>query len=270
MECKICKHQTNEIFKADVLLKYKVAYHQCSYCQFIQTDETYWLGEAYKEAISSLDIGYLTRNILYSEITANLLQQFYKSNEPCLDYGGGYGMFVRLMRDKGFHFYRQDLYCENLFAKYLDITELGSSTPQKFELVTAFEVFEHLENPLAEIEQMFGYSNSILFSTELQPDMKFTTAADWWYFVPESGQHIALFSKESLKEICSIFNCNLYSNGNTLHLLTRRSFKKDPVQLVTRDQDRMDRKLKRNFSNPNSLIQHDFQLAKQKLVERNS
>jgi hypothetical protein len=155
-----------------------------------------------------------------------------------------------------------------LFARYLDITDLGAEAPQKFELLTAFEVFEHLENPLGEIEQMFRYAESILFSTELQPDMKCTSPADWWYFVPESGQHIALFSKDSLKEISNIFNCNLYSNGSSLHLLTRRRFKKDPVQIVTKEQNHHDRKFKRNFSNPNSLIQQDFERAKQKLLEK--
>jgi hypothetical protein len=264
MQCKICNQPSNKIFTTEVLLQYQVSYYQCSNCGFIQTEQPYWLPEAYKEAISTLDIGYLTRNLLYADITEKLIHQYF-SQQQFLDYGGGYGMFVRLMRDRGFFFYRQDIYCENLFAKFLDVTDLDNNQPQRFELLTAFEVFEHLENPLAEIEKMLSYSNSILFSTELQPAIKITSPTDWWYFVPETGQHIALFSKGALLELSKKFNCNLYSNGSTLHLLTKQHFRKDPVQIVCKEQDKLDRKLKRHFSNPKSLIQFDFEQARQKL-----
>jgi hypothetical protein len=50
---------------------------------------------------------------------------------------GGYGMFVRLMRDGGFDFHREDPLCDNLFAQGFDRQDDGT-----FELVTAFEVFE--------------------------------------------------------------------------------------------------------------------------------
>lgn len=265
MNCKICHSAVKELFNAEVLLKHKVSYYQCANCDFIQTEQPYWLAEAYREAISSLDIGYLTRNLVFTEITEQLIRDYFDTSKQFLDYGGGYGMFVRLMRDRGFHFYRQDLYCENLFARYLDITDLGTVQPRQFELLTAFEVFEHLEDPLSEIEQMFQYSDSILFSTELQPNQHFSSTADWWYFVPESGQHIALFSKKSLQVLAQIFKCNLYSNGSTLHLLSKRSFKKDPVQIVCKEQYRIDKKLKRHFSNPKSLIQQDWQMAKEKM-----
>jgi hypothetical protein len=268
MQCKICNQPSARIFTTEVLLQYQVSYYQCSNCQFIQTENPYWLPEAYKEAISTLDIGYLTRNLLYTDITEKLISNYFNPQQQYLDYGGGYGMFVRLMRDRGYRFYRQDSYCENLFARFLDITDLDHNKPQQFELLTAFEVFEHLVNPLAEIEKMFSYSNSILFSTELQPHVNITSPADWWYFVPETGQHIALFSKNALLQLCKQFSCNLYSNGSTLHLLTKHQFKKDPVQLVCKEQNKQDLKLQRHFSNPKSLIQFDFEQAKQKLNEK--
>ncbi len=50
-------------------------------------------------------------------------------------------MFVRLMRDNGFDFYRSDRQCENLFAKGF---EASLDVSPSYELLTAFEVFEHL------------------------------------------------------------------------------------------------------------------------------
>ena len=55
-------------------------------------------------------------------------------------------MFVRIMRDKGFNFYRQDIHCQNLFAKHFDISNIKIT--EKFDLLTAIEVFEHLEDPM--------------------------------------------------------------------------------------------------------------------------
>jgi hypothetical protein len=109
-----------KIFNTDVLNKYKVDYFQCLNCNFIQTEKPYWLDEAYSDAITKLDIGIIYRNINFS----NTITQFFKNNlfssdGIYLDYGGGYGIFVRMMRDKGFNFYRQDVFCNNLFAKNL-------------------------------------------------------------------------------------------------------------------------------------------------------
>lgn len=221
MECKICAGPTVSLFqhKVHVLLKYPVTYFQCSSCRFIQTEAPYWLPEAYSSAITSLDIGLVRRNVTISKIMATLISLFFNPNATFIDYGGGYGMLVRLMRDLGFDFYRHDIHCENIFSNYFDVT----NTPKtKFELLGAFEVFEHLDNPLAEIEKMLQLSDSIFFSTEVVPERKIRLPSDWWYFTPETGQHIALYSVESLQLIAKKFGCNLYTNRKTLHLITRK------------------------------------------------
>lgn len=53
--CKICGNKTSYIFQAKVLGKYDVKYFHCSTCGYIQTEEPYWLDEAYSESISALD-----------------------------------------------------------------------------------------------------------------------------------------------------------------------------------------------------------------------
>ena len=83
------------------------------------------------------------------------------------------------MRDRGFDFYRQDTYCQNLFASGFDIADAGSN--EKFSLITAFEVFEHLVDPITEISSMFETADSIVFSTHLQPNKEISSVNDWWY-----------------------------------------------------------------------------------------
>lgn len=226
VKCKICSETSDFLFESNILNKYPVSYFCCTACNFIQTEEPYWLEEANNSAITSLDIGLVSRNLEFSIITEQIIKDHFNSYEKFIDYGGGYGLFVRLMRDKGFDFYRQDYFCENIFAKHFDITDINGE--QKFELLTAFEVFEHLNDPLAEIKKMFSYSDSILFSTILQPSENISSPDQWWYFIPETGQHISLYSLASLEIVAQKNNCFLYTNKHNLHLLSPKKFDSNP------------------------------------------
>lgn len=214
--CKICDNICSKIFEAKILKRYPTLYYKCDNCDFVQTDEPFWLNEAYSSVITDQDIGLLARNVTLAPLVAKLISVFLNPTEKFLDFGGGYGVFVRLMRDKGYNFKRFDLYCENIFAKGFD-----SNEDDKFELLTAIEVFEHLVNPIQEIENMLRMSKNIFFTTELQPK-NFKNENDWWYVMPETGQHISLYSLNTLNYIADKFNLNLYSDGFSFHLLTNK------------------------------------------------
>jgi len=228
MNCKICLSESKLLFKANVLNKYEVGYYQCINCRFIQTDDPYWLNEAYSSAIADLDVGLVARNLEFASAIEPILNEYFPLDLKALDYGGGYGLFVRMMRDKGFEFFRYDIYCQNLFAKYFDKENLDPNT--KFDLVTSFEVFEHLVNPLEEINKMFTYGDNIFFSTVLVPSRNFTHQNDWWYFIPDTGQHVAFYSKEALQAIAGKFKVHFYTNGTNLHLFSKRKLARDPFK----------------------------------------
>jgi hypothetical protein len=50
----------------------------------------------------------MQRNINLSKMVATILLLFFDFRRKFLDYAGGYGVFVRLMRDIGFDFYWYD------------------------------------------------------------------------------------------------------------------------------------------------------------------
>lgn len=231
-KCLICNNDTELVFTTRVMHKYDVSYHRCTCCGFMQTDTPYWLDEAYSSAITSMDIGLVYRNLVYSPQIEHVIKTSFDYNKKFLDYAGGYGLFVRIMRDKGFDFWWDDKYCENLFAQYFTLEQLDSS--RKFEGVTAFEIFEHLVDPLQEIEKLFGYADSILFSTELIPDKDITSPNDWWYFAPEGGQHIAFYTLKAFDIIAEKFGCYYYSNGKDLHILTKKKLAKNPLAFTKR------------------------------------
>ncbi|HLO80517.1 MAG TPA: class I SAM-dependent methyltransferase [Chitinophagaceae bacterium] len=217
MNCKICTRPTSYFDEAVIMGKYKIWYYRCGSCGFIQTEDPYWLEESYNSAINITDTGILARNLRLSKITAGIISIFYKSDSEFLDYAGGYGIFTRMMRDLGYDFYWQDPYCKNLTARGFEIPD-----NKKVSLVTAFEVFEHLEEPIAEIEKMRVYSDSILFTTELYAQDRIPKTSEWWYYGLEHGQHVGIYCIESLKALAAKLNMNLYSDNRSIHLLTAR------------------------------------------------
>ena len=201
--------------RARVLKKYDVSYFRCPSCGFIQTEDPYWLEEAYAHSITRSDIGYVQRNIDNARLVKACLALFFPKGGRFVDQGGGYGMLVRIMRDLGFDFYRRDKYCENLFAETFE-----ADPAQAYDLTTCFEVFEHLPDPMPEIEAMLRQAPSLLFSTQLIPETP-PKIADWWYYSPHHGQHLSFYALDSLRHIARRHDLHLCSNG-THHLLTPR------------------------------------------------
>jgi hypothetical protein len=119
---------------------------------------------------------------------------------------------------------------------------------------------------------MFQYSDNILFSTETIPKYSIEKASDWWYFVPEIGQHISFYTIESLEYIARKFTYKFYSNGTNLHLFTKKTFKRNPLELPNRDKFLL-RKLKKLVKklDPNvlkskkSLLDHDWHLIRDRI-----
>ncbi|MBO1071271.1 MAG: glycosyltransferase [Dolichospermum sp. DEX189] len=217
VKCKVCESDSHHFSTAKLLGKYDVDYFQCSNCGFVQTEHPYWLDEAYSEAIAISDVGLVYRNNMMANITGKLLFNYFDHKAKFLDYGGGYGLFTRLMRDQGFNFYWFDKFCQNIFARGFELQETDK---QNLEIITAFELFEHLTNPLQELKEILDLCPNILFSTELLPEDN-PTPDKWWYYTPHEGQHISIYTLKSLEILASKYNLQLYTDGKSLHLLTK-------------------------------------------------
>jgi 2-polyprenyl-3-methyl-5-hydroxy-6-metoxy-1,4-benzoquinol methylase len=228
MRCKICDQPSEHIFNGRILKKYDVGYWNCRSCGFMQTDEPYWLDEAYSSAISDLDLGPVNRALTGSAFVESVILTGFNPNAKFLDWGGGYGVFTRLMRDYGYDFYWHDCYCNNLFAKQFQFDKDAS-----YELITAFEVFEHLVNPIGEIADMLKYSSNLLFTT-LIPSRPVTGPNDWWYLSLEHGQHVSIYSIQSLNVIAERFGLHLSTDGTGTHLLSHRPYSNVLFKTVTR------------------------------------
>lgn len=216
MPCKICQTVTSTAFTALVLGEYEARYNVCEHCGFLFAENPHWLANAYTQPITSSDTGIMTRNIHCARVVGSLLKFCFDSAGTFADYGGGYGIFVRMMRDRGFNFYRDDKYCPNLFANGFDTTE---SDHNHFDLVTAFELFEHWVSPLQELENLLQKTDTVIFTTELLPT-PFPRPDTWWYYGFEHGQHISFYTPLALKKLATQFGLTYYHAGG-FHLFTR-------------------------------------------------
>jgi hypothetical protein len=215
MKCRICSCESNEIFSAKILNKHVIKYYHCPKCDFLQTEDPFWLKEAYEAAIGITDTGIIKRNLLFAKRSSAVISTFYNSNKKFLDFAGGYGIFVRIMRDFGFDFYWYDPIADNLFAKGFE-----NNKKDDILLITAFECFEHFTDPVAELKKMLEISDIIIFSTRLFQGLP-PKPSDWWYYSLESGQHISFYSTKTLKHLADKFSLHLNSDNKAFHMMSK-------------------------------------------------
>lgn len=251
-KCKVCGGESRFLAKATLLARHRVNYYCCSQCGFVQTEEPYWLDEAYNSAITRTDLGMLQRNSQFAATTQGLLRFCLNPNGRCLDYGGGYGIFVRMMRDSGYDFLLYDRFAPNLFAAGLAIADLSSH--DNYELVTAFELFEHLVQPKQEIEQLLELTDHLLFSTVLISEPP-PPLDSWWYYGLEHGQHIALYTRRTIEYMARRHHLHYYPLASNLHLLSREKMPSFTLHLVRRQRLMAALAL---FSRRPSLTQMDY------------
>lgn len=263
MNCNICGSLVRPFGNGLVLGKYNVNFFYCDHCGFMQTEAPYWLMEAYSTTITDTDIGLVSRNLLYSEYSSKFIRVFLDPFGSFIDYGGGYGLFVRMMRDQGFDFFRFDPITENIFAKHFD-AEKG----EKYDLLTAWEVFEHLVNPLEEIEAMLKFSDNILFSTSLLDELP-KEIDTWWYYGLEHGQHVSFYSKKTLELIANYFSLNVVFSKNNTHFLSANSFNPIRLGLYINGYPKIINKFFQKRKQV-SLLDTDYKIIKEIIREKNS
>lgn len=212
LKCRCCAEDANPLFSA-TLLGNVVSYYECSACGYLQTETPYWLNKAYSSVINNCDTGIMIRNQKNLDLIIVTLGALNQMNGLVVDYAGGYGILVRLLRDRGINSLWADPYCKNLLAVGFE------HEGEKATLVTAFEAFEHFVNPMQEVEKLFDIAPNLLISTELVATP--APASDhWWYYGLDHGQHIGFFRLKTLQMLARKFNKHLVSNGQSYHLFT--------------------------------------------------
>src|SRR5215203_7295390 len=207
--CRLCGAPAVFWSRKRILDRHDVNYYLCSGCGSLQTESPFWLEEAYNISGIGGDVGAAQRTIDLMLKTSALLDQIkLPAGAECIDFGGGLGLFTRLMRDRGFNFLSYDLYARPFFSDRHSLTSMAGRSPA---VVTAFEVLEHFPDPAEDLQRLFeSRPPLVIATTEL-----FTGQAETWpYFATEGGQHIFFYSPRAMAQVANQFGYSLaYVSG---------------------------------------------------------
>ena len=198
-----------------------VYYHRCLHCRFVFTiafdawSSDDFRREIYNESYAAADPDYAdgSRARANAALTENAMRQFGATR--VLDYGGGDGTLAAALRAKG------------LDATSWDpITDRDNAAPAagSFDLVTAFEVFEHTPTPFETASQALSLlrpKGHLLFSTLLMDDLP-RQATDHWYIAPRNG-HISLHTRASLQALFDRLGWAVRFVNHNLHIAQQRA-----------------------------------------------
>jgi Methyltransferase domain len=211
--CRICAAAARPIFNGTVLGR-SVEYQECDACGYVQTETPTWLDQAYGSAIGAADTGILQRNRRSARVVVRMLAMLGLLRGRVIDSAGGYGLLVRMLRDLGVDARWEDRYCENLVARGFE-----AAAEDRADLLTAFEVMEHLVDPLADLKRLCARAPHVLVSTSLIPAPT-PRLEDWWYYAPSGGQHIGFFRLRTLEHLGAQLGRRVFSDGRGFHLFT--------------------------------------------------
>ncbi len=131
------------------------------HCGSQQSENPYWLAEAYSDQVISIDPGAAQRVLDCLAVTYVTAKIF--GYRKMLDFGGGAGLLCRLLRDVGYDAHWHDGHTPAGYA-----TGFEGSPKDEFDLITAIEVIEHFANPKKDLDAIFGASpKAVLIMTSL-------------------------------------------------------------------------------------------------------
>jgi SAM-dependent methyltransferase len=198
-----------------------IYYFLCEQCGFCFAPEfSQWQLEDFEKKIYNSE--YLQVDPDYLDVrpraNANSLISAFRdrgSEIRHLDYGGGKGLLSDLLRKSGWQttsydpFVDREIYLENL---------------GKFDLITAYEVFEHVPDVkqlISNLSSLLVQDGVVLFSTLLSDgNLGPRQRISWWYASPRNG-HISLFSRKSLAILGAKERFHLGSSSSGFHAFWR-------------------------------------------------
>jgi hypothetical protein len=199
------------------LLGIPVYYHRCESCGLVFTEALdAWQKADYRKHI--YNDRYIEVDPDYAEARpreyAGIVRAFLQGRPSVrhFDYGGGNGRLAALLRAEG------------VDASTWDPMVEGEQPPAgRFDLVTAFEVFEHTPVPNGTLQEMLGFCDAatpLIFFSTYTIDKVRSRSMDFWYLSPRNG-HVTIHTESSLRALATRADLRMHHFGNGFHLAYR-------------------------------------------------
>lgn len=209
-KCPLCCDSSISFFYSDK----KREYWRCDICRLVFVPPEFQLStmaekaEYDKHNNTLVDEGY--RKFLSRMF--NPVQSLLQTPADGLDFGCGPGpLLAKMFRDSGYQMSIYDLFYENN-PKVLE---------QKYDFITATEVFEHLREPGRVLEQLMGMLNQQGILGVMTKRVTNQSAFEKWHYKNDQT-HICFFSIDTFCWIASRYNCEFVVMGDDVVLLRIR------------------------------------------------
>jgi Methyltransferase domain len=185
-------------------------------CGSIETEQPYWLDEAYAIPGVHIDVGVASRTVKNWVALETLFSCAGVARDAfVLDFGAASGLLARLMRDVGYDVRSYDKYTTASFTSYFNVELNKTSCPA---VLTAFEVFEHFAQPAQELTALLDLRPELVVFTTWFCDGQ---DENWIYFVEDCGQHVFFYTEKSLRDFVDRLGYDLVLTS-FFHVLVRR------------------------------------------------
>lgn len=213
--CLICNGSTSTAFRITVRHEHMATYLRCQSCEFIFVEDPFWLHASFGGTLQHVDVGSVDRNLLAAQVLKTAITTLNIKDGVFVDWGGGYGLLSRIMRDSGFNYHNQESFVTPLFYS----PEVPPGT-EKYSLISVIEVILHYTQPLEEFRALLEKTDRLFFTTTISPSK---IDSNWWYLMPDTGQHVALYTKKSLEILAHILGVKFVSDEKFFHMFYRGS-----------------------------------------------
>ncbi len=211
--CPICTTKSGrKIFEIG-----ETPYYECSNCSFrysgssnnpnfVNKIDDY--EEAYRKYLEPNPADEKNFNNLYEWMNSNRSL----SDVVVVDVGCGSGKFVRYLRNRSIESYGVEP-SEALYNHFLsndrnfflgDVKQFAAAQKKSFDIITAFDVIEHVRDPLSflrEMQALLKDDGAIFLSTVDVESLHARAASKYWHFY--NHYHLSYLSKKTLGNIAN-------------------------------------------------------------------
>jgi Methyltransferase domain len=205
--------------KIDPYAGWPVYFYRCDSCGFTFTRALdHWQNQDFAKYIYNDDYVRCDPEYLGARPQGNAAMILHnmgglKDKIDLLDYGSGLGIMTEILGRNGFGSVAS-------FDPYSSIQR----PDRQFNMVTCFEVFEHVPDPVALLKDIDGFlsaDGALLFSTMCCSQQVIDEGLhNWWYCAPRNG-HISFYTPAALTTLAARFDLRLHSFSDSLHALSR-------------------------------------------------